>query len=99
MTSGGGTVQQAVLPVLRGEASVLPEAVAADAVELDALVDQLAGSIVGKGKFLLAGASSFLCPAALPGEAATCAALLHLVWGGDLDIYGYGVVHILRNHF
>ena len=83
MTSRGRTVQQAVLPVvLRGEAGVLPEAVAAHAVELDPLVDQLAGSIVGKGKFLLARASSFLGPAALPGEAATRAALLHLVWGG-----------------
>ena len=90
MTSGGGTVQQAVLSVvLRGEAGVLPEAVAAHAVELDPLVDQLAGSIVRKGKFLLARASSFLGPAALPGEAATRAALLHLVWGGGasyLDI-------------
>ena len=80
MTSGGGTVEQAVLSVvLRGEAGVLPEAVAAHAVELDPLVDQLAGSIVRKGKLLLARASSFLCPAALPGEAATRAALLHLV--------------------
>ena len=82
MTSRGRTVQQAVLSVLRGEAGVLPEAVAAHAVELDALVHQLAGSIVRKGKFLLARASSFLGPAALPGEAATRAALLHLVWGG-----------------
>ena len=83
MTSRWRTVQQAVLSVvLRGEAGVLPEAVAAHAVELDALVNQLAGSIVRKGKLLLAGASSFLGPATLPGEAATRTALLHLVWGG-----------------